>query len=374
MWGVGFGLEHPLWFQEPGKAPVEEVTFRRSNAFEVVAEECRAVRERVGLTEASNFAKYRVHGPGTADWLLSLFTNALPKVGRVTLTAMLNPQGRIVGEFSVCRVGHDDFFLFGSQVAEVHHPRWFLDHLPSNSPIRFEVIGLSMVGLSIAGPRSNDVLAKLTNEQLKFMDFRRVDLGMIPAWVGRMTYTGDLGYEFWVAPENQRALFDRLWEAGQEFGMRLFGFRALMSMRMEKGYGSWYREYRPIYTPLEAGLERYVKLDHEFVGRAAHEADMARGPERRLVFFEVDVDPADPADVMGDEPVWHRGEVVGWITSGAYAHYSAKSLAVGYIPAGLATADDDGFEIEIIGNRRPARLLREPAFDPQSLRARAVAS
>jgi dimethylglycine dehydrogenase len=371
VWGVGFGLEHPLWFQKPGLEPIEEVTFRRSSAFPVVAEECRAVRERVGLTEASNFAKYRVHGPGTAAWLQGLFTNSLPKIGRVNLTAVLNPAGRIVGEFSVCRVGDDDFFLFGSQAAEVHHPRWFLDHLPDGSPIRFDVLGLSLVGLSIAGPHANDVLAKLTDEKLKFMDFRRVDLGMIPAWVGRMTYTGDLGYEFWVAPEYQRGLFDQLWEAGHEYGMGLYGFRALMSMRMEKGYGTWYREYRPIYTPLEAGMERYLKLDHDFIGRAALEAEMVVGPQRRMVFFEVDVDPTEPADVIGDEPVWHNDEVVGWITSGAYAHYSAKSLAVGYIPAALAADGTTGFEIEIIGNRRPARLLSEPVFDPESKRARA---
>jgi dimethylglycine dehydrogenase len=186
-----------------------------------------------------------------------------------------------------------------------------------------------------------------------------------------MTYTGDLGYEFWVAPEYQRALFDQLWEAGQEFGMGLYGFRALMSMRMEKGYGTWYREYRPIYTPLEAGMERYIKLDHEFVGRAALEAEMKVGPERRMVFFEVIPNPDAPADVIGDEPVWHNGEVVGWITSGAYAHYSGKSLAVGYVPAALAADGTTGFEIEIIGHRRPAYLLSEPVFDPESKRARA---
>src|SRR3954452_8137629 len=139
VWGAGFGLEHPLWFQEAGKEPIENVTFHRSNAFELVAEESRAVRERVGLSEASNFAKYKVSGDGAAEWLQSLFTNSLPKIGRTNLTAMLNPQGRIIGEFSVSRLGPDEFFLFGSQAAEVHHPRWFLDHLPQGSAIRFDV-------------------------------------------------------------------------------------------------------------------------------------------------------------------------------------------------------------------------------------------
>ena len=375
VWGVGFGLEHPLWFQKPGAEPKEDVTFYRSNAFDVVAEESRAVRERVGLSEASNFAKYKVSGSGAAAWLQGLFTNSLPKIGRTNLTAMLNPQGRIEGEFSVSRIGDDEFFLFGSQAAEVHHPRWFLAHLPEGSPIRFEVLALSMVGLTVAGPRSRDVLAKLTDTSLAskdfpFMAFRKVDLGMAPVWLSRMTYTGDLGYEIWMRPEHQRYLFDLIWEAGCEFDMRLFGFRALITMRLEKNFGTWYREYRPIYTPLEAGMDRSLKFDHDFIGREAVEAEIAAGgPKRKLVMFEVDVDPERPADVIGDEPVFHNGAVVGWITSGGYAHYSGASLALGYIPTEL-TEQTSGFEIEIIGRRRPATLQPDPVLDPEGKRMR----
>ena len=374
--GVGFGLEHPLWFQDKGKDPVEEVTFYRSSAFKNVGEESRAVRERVGFSEASNFAKYKVSGPGSAAWLQGLFTNALPKIGRTVLTAMLNPQGRIEGEFSVSRIGEEEFFLFGSQAAEVHHPRWFLAHLPEGSPIRFETLALSMVGLTVAGPRSRDVLQKLTDTSLAtkdfpFMSFRRVNIGMAPVWLSRMTYTGDLGYEIWIAPEYQRYLFDLIWDAGKEFDMRLFGFRALITMRLEKNFGTWYREFRPIYTPLESGMERAMKFDHEFIGRAAVEAEMKTGPARKLVMFRVDVDETRPADVLGDEPVFHNGEVVGWITSGGYAHYSGVSLALGYIPAALAVEGTTGFEIEIIGNMRPAHLQLEPVLDPSGSRMRA---
>jgi dimethylglycine dehydrogenase len=189
-----------------------------------------------------------------------------------------------------------------------------------------------------------------------------------------MTYTGDLGYEIWVAPEHQRSLFDVLWAAGQPSGIGLFGFRALMSLRMEKMFGTWFREYRPIYTPLEAGMDRYLKLDHDFIGRAALEAEMARGRERALVYLAVEPDPDEPADVIGDEPIWHVGRdgagVVGWVTSGAYAHHSAVSLALGYVPAVLAVPGAT-FEVEIIGHRRPARLLPEPVFDPTGARMRA---
>jgi dimethylglycine dehydrogenase len=198
---------------------------------------------------------------------------------------------------------------------------------------------------------------------------------MAPVWLSRMTYSGDLGYEIWVQPEYQRYLFDLIWEAGQQFGIGLFGFRALITMRLEKNFGTWFREYRPIYTPLEAGMDRVLKFDHEFIGRDAVEAEIAGGgPKRKLVMFRVEVDPEAPADVIGDEPVWHCGPdgdaVVGWITSGGYAHYSGVSLALGYIPAELAT-DGTGFEIEIIGRRRPATLQHEPVLDPQGLRMRA---
>jgi dimethylglycine dehydrogenase len=376
VWGASFGLEHPLWFQDKGKDPVENVTFRRSNAFTNVGNESHAVRERVGLSECSNFAKYHVTGPGSAEWLQGLFTNKLPKIGRTSLTAMLNPAGRIVGEFSVSRLGENDIYLFGSQPAEVHHSRWFFDHMPTDGSVNFEIVALGLVGLTIAGPKSRDVLQSLTDTSLAtsdfpFMTFRKMNIGVIPAMVNRMSYTGDLGYEIWVRPEYQRRLFDLLWEAGEPFDMALFGFRALITMRLEKNYGTWYREYRPIYTPLEASMDRYLKFDHDFIGRAAVEEEMKIGPSRKLVMFVVDPLPDEPADVIGDEPIWHGDKVIGWITSGGYAHYSGVSLALGYIPAELAVAGATGFEIEIIGHRRPAKLQLEPVLDPSGSRMRA---
>ena len=310
-----------------------------------------------------------------------MFTNRLPKVGRIALTAMLNPQGRIVGEFSVARIGHDEFFLFGSQAAEVHHSRWFLAHLPAGSAIRFDVLALSLVGLSVAGPHARDVLQSVTVESLAtadfpFMAFRRIDIGMIPAWVGRMTYTGDLGYEIWVAPEYQRALFDVLWRAGQPYGMALFGFRALMAMRMEKMFGTWYREYRPIYTPLEAGMDRYLKLDHEFVGRAALEAEMARGPGATdgLPRGRHRLRRARRRDRRRADLARRRGGRLGDLRR-ATRTTAACRWRSGYVPAALASPEaataGTGLEIEIIGHRRPARLLSEPVLDPSGQRMRA---
>jgi dimethylglycine dehydrogenase len=302
----------------------------------------------------------------------------MPAVGRITLTAMLNEAGRIVGEFTVARPSEaDEFYLIGSLPAEVHHSRWLRHHLPAEGGVDFEVLGLGLTGLSVTGPRSRELLASVTDidlatESFRFMDFRRVDLGMVPALVGRINYSGDLGYELWVAPEYQRALFDRIVAAGEPHGLRLFGIRALMSLRLEKSYGTWFREYRPIYTVPEAGLQRYIRLDHEFIGREAYEAELAGdGPARRLVTFVVEPDPDDPADVIGDEPIWHDEDVVGWVTSGGYGHHVQRSIALGYVPTALVDGGDGRFEIEIIGRRRPARIQPEPLFDPQGLRMRA---
>ena len=379
VFGVDYGLESPLWFQRAGEPAIEAVTFRRSNAFDLVGEESRAVRDGVGLTEISNFSKYRVVGPGAAAWLQGLFTNTLPKVGRISLTAMLNDHGRIQGEFSVARFGEDAFFLFSSLGATDLHRRWFLQHLPADAGFSFEVVGQRMVGLSLAGPKARDVLQATTrfdvsNDNFRFMDFRRFDVGMAPCEVGRMTYTGDLGYELWMAPELQRHVFDTLMAAGEPHGIRLFGVRALLSMRLEKMFGTWFREYRPIFTPYEARMDRYVKLDHDFIGRAALET--ADPPRKLLSYFEVETDPAAPADVIGDEPIWYRAgagdewTVVGWVTSGGYAHYSEKSLALGYVDADVADDSAGEFEIEIIGRRQPATLLDEPVLDPTGARMR----
>jgi dimethylglycine dehydrogenase len=201
----------------------------------------------------------------------------------------------------------------------------------------------------------------LSTAAFPFMSFRRMEIGMVPAYVGRLSFTGALGFEFWVTSEYQRALYDLLIKAGRDYGLRLFGGRALNSMRIEKGFGSWAREFRPIYGPIEAGLGRFVAFDKPaFIGRAAAAEEKQKGGALRLQSFKVS---ATDADALGDEPIWHDGKPVGWVTSGAYGYRVGASLALGYVPAELAAADS-GFEIEIIGERRAAQRLREPLLDP----------
>jgi len=371
VFGAAFGLEIPLWFAPKGTEAREDVTYRRSNAHEPVGVECRAVRVAVGLSEISSFAKYEVTGSGAGAWIERMLANRLPREGRLTLSPMLNDEGRLIGDFTVANAGRDRFFLFGSGIAEQYHLRWFEAHLPATG-VAIRALRTEMLGLGIAGPRSRELLARVCREDvskaaLPFLSFRSLDVAMVPARVGRISFTGELGYEIWVPADGQLALHDALTSAGADLGLVHFGARALNSLRLEKSFGNWAREYRPIYTPAEAGLDRFVDVSKaDFVGREAVLRDRAQIPSRRLVTFVVD---AGEADAIGDEPVWHDGQVVGWITSGGYGHCVGKSIALGYVPAPVAGAER-GFEIEILGERRPATVAREPLFDPAGERMR----
>ncbi len=368
--GASYGLEHALWFAPPGVK--DEFSWHRSTDFPHVGAESRAVRDGVGMIETSNFAKYEVTGPGAAKWLDRILAGRMPAEGRMALAPMLNARGGLIGDFSLANMGGDRYFIVGSGLAENYHMRWFQSHLPADGSVRVHAHGLGLVGLAIAGPKSRELLARLTAEDVsgaafRFMDIREMDLGPVPCRVGRVSYTGDLGYEIWCLPEFQRTLFELLLREGVSLGLGQFGGRALNSLRLEKGYGSWAREYRPIYGPVEAGLDRFVVYDKpaEFIGKAAALSERHTGGKLRLCSFAVDADDSDP---IGDEPIWHGGKVVGWVTSGGYAHGARTSVALGYVPKGIAEAEE--FEIEILGDRRKAKRLAAPLFDPEGKRMR----
>jgi dimethylglycine dehydrogenase len=370
--GAGYGLEQALWFAPKGKKPIEKVTFRRSNAFPYVGEECRAVRNGCGIFEISGYAKYEVTGPEAEGWLSATLANRMPQKGRLILTPMLNRAGKLIGDFTVAKADDERFYIFGSGPAENYHMRYWQTLLPRDGSVSLRPLTAELTGLSIAGPRSRALLQSLTDEDLSnaampFMSFREMELGLVPVKVGRLTFTGDLGYEIWCRSDYLLALHDMLTRAGKSFELRPFGGRALMSLRLEKNWGTWAREYRPIYGPIEAGLARFVDLrKNDFIGRDAALKEKESGGKLRLTAFAVDT---KHVDVIGDEPIYHNGKVLGWITSGGYAHYVQKSLALGYVPKEVA-GEDDGFEIEIIGKRHKARPQREPLFDPKGERMR----
>jgi dimethylglycine dehydrogenase len=372
VFGDYCGLEHALWFAPTAAEAREDITFHRSNAHPHVAAECRAVREAVGLLEISSYGKFEVSGPAATEWLSYIMANRVPQVGRIALTPMLNERGKLIGDFTLCRVDAERLFLICTWAAEVYYRRWFERHPPPPG-VTVRPCAMEYVGLSLAGPQSRAVLQGLTRIDLSsgafpFLSFRRMEVGMIPALIGRISFTGELGYEIWVTTEYQRALYELLSEAGRAHGLRLFGARALNAMRIEKSFGTWAREYRPIYGPYEAGLGRFVDLNKgDFVGRAAALEEKESGGALRLTTFSVE---AGAADASGDEPIWHDGEVVGWVTSGAYGHRVQRSLALGYIPRALAT-ESEGFEIEIIGERRKATRAAAAVYDRDGGRMRA---
>ncbi|MEM6614929.1 MAG: FAD-dependent oxidoreductase [Pseudomonadota bacterium] len=372
--GDSWGLETPLWFAPKGVAAEDLVSFQRSNDFEHVKAEVEAVRSACGVTEISNFAKYRITGPGAEGFLSYLMTNRMPRTGRIVLTPMLNEAGKLIGDFTIAKRDDETFMMFGSLQAQDYHLRWFEEHLPGDGSVQVEALGMRLMGLSIAGPNARKVLEQLTDEDVsrdafKFLDFRQIDLASCPAMVGRITYTGDLGYEIWVAPEYERCLYDAIMAAGEAHGIQNFGMRALLSMRLEKNFPTWARELRPIYGPFEAGMDRFVNLQkNAFIGRDAALREKEEGGKLRRVTMVVD---AKTADVIGDEPIWHDDEVVGWVTSGGYAHHVDASLAQGYVPSDLASPATNGsFEIEVLGERRSARLQDAPLFDPDGQRMR----
>ncbi len=372
VFGEYCGLEHPLWFAPQGTPAREDITFHRSNAHAHVRAECLAVRESVGLLEISNYGKFDVIGPGAADWLGSIMANKVPKAGRMTLTPMLNERGKLIGDFTMSRLTDERFVLVGTYAAELFYKRWF-ERYPPPPGVRIRPASLEYLGLSVAGPQSRALLQSVVDVDLStaafpFMTFRQVDVGMIPALVGRVSFSGELGYEIWVAPEYQRALLDVLTQAGRKHGLRHFGGRALQSLRLEKSFGTWAREYRPIYGAFEAGLDRFVDLAKPaFVGRDAAAQEKAQGGARRLITLAID---ARDADAIGDEPIWHRDRVVGWVTSGGYGHTVQKSIAMGYVEREVAGETSD-FAVELIGEKRPAVRLTAAAVDPQGTRMRA---
>ncbi|MBM3584622.1 MAG: FAD-dependent oxidoreductase [Alphaproteobacteria bacterium] len=372
VFGATYGMEAVNYFAPEGEPLHETPTFRRSNAFDATGAECRAVREAVGINEIHNFGKYLVRGDGARDWLDRIMAGRLPKVGRICLTPMLSPKGRIIGDFTVSALDERTFQLTASFGAQAFHTRWFERHLPMPG-VALENVSTRRLGFQIAGPRSRELLARVargdvSNAAFPFMACRELDIGVCRALVQRVTYTGGLGYEIYVPAEDQTALYATLAEAGRDLGLKPFGMRAMMSLRLEKAFGSWLREFKPEYMPAETGLDRFVAYNKpaDFIGKAAALKEKAAGPSRRLCTFVVD---ARDADVWGYEPIWHGDKVVGYVTSGGYAHFARKSVAIGFLPVDLI-APGRKVAIEILGEKRGATLITEPLFDADGARMR----
>ncbi|MGC4251359.1 MAG: FAD-dependent oxidoreductase [Sphingobium sp.] len=371
VFGVSYGLEIPLYFAGEGEEAAETPGLKRSNAFPVVAREIKAVQQGVGIFDASSFAKYEVSGPNAAAALDRLLANKLPAIGRVRLAPMLSDSGRLMGDLTVMRLAEERFMIFGSGYLQAWHGRWFDEHLAGDG-VTIRNITLDYQGFHLVGPNARKLLERLTeldvsNKGLPFLGVREADVGLAPAMIARISLSGELSYEIYAPAAFVRSLYLLAMEKGADLGVVDFGLHALAAMRLEKSYGIWSREFSRDYTPGMSGLDRFIDFNKgDFIGRDAALKESQSVPSQALVTFAVD---ALDADAAGYEPVWHKGEYVGFVTSGGYGHRVGTSIAMAYIDRSLLN-ETEGFEVSILGEKRPARLTHEPLYDPTGARAR----
>ena len=363
VWGAQFGLEVPNYFAQTGEPDFETPSFRRSNAWDAVRREVKAVRSGVGINEVHNFSKFLVSGTGARAWLDRIMAGRIPQVGRLSLTPMLSPKGKLIGDFTVSCIREGRFQLTASYGSQAYHQRWFEENMAPG--VTLQNISDQRTGFQIAGPKAAEVLQSCTTvnvAEIKFLDVIELMVGSTACLAQQVSYTGDYGFELYCDPMAQRTLWDRLWEAGKPHGMTPFGMRAMMSLRLDRFFGSWLSEFSPDYTAAETGLDRFISFRKpvDFIGRSAAEAERLTTPERQLVIFEVD---ALVADVVAYEPVFINGTVQGFCTSGGYSHHAEKSIAFALVPRAAVT-DDLQAEIEILGQLRPAKRLLEPLLLP----------
>ena len=368
QWGQSWDLEVPLYFG--GKGFEETPSLKRSNAFDIVAAECKAVRENVGLLDISGFSRFEVSGAGAEAWLNTIFATKLPKAGRSRLAVALGEDGRLKGDLTLFNWGDGTYWIMGSYYLRRWHMRWFDDHMGADVQVRD--LGDEMCGFSLSGPNARAVIEQLSDGpvgELPFMGCGAFDIGMLRCKVGRMSVTGELGYEIHCRMGDHIALRRTLLEAGAKIGIKEIGFNAMMSLRLEKSYGVWSAEFTQGYTPAMTAMDRWIDFDKQgFVGRDAALAERdGNGPAQVQVTLEVE---ADGADASGYEPIWQNGKKVGFVTSGGYGHTLGKSYAMGLVDVGSASEAAD-LTVHIVGVERRTKVIAPSPYDPKGTAMRA---
>ncbi len=373
VFGLNFGWEHPLWFAAAGEPREETNGFARQNWWAPVGREVRMLRDSVGVLDISNYARYEVKGPGAEDWLNAVLANRMPtETGRSCLTPLIGKRGGVAGDFTVTRLGAEEFLVIGSGMAERFHQRFF-QSVPLPADTTFRSVTDSTAGFNVAGPKAREMLQGLTETDLSntafpFMRSGRIKVAGVEVVALRVSFTGDLGWELHCAESDQLALYTALLEAARPFSGGPVGSRALASLRVEKGYGSWGREYSPEYWPQESGLARLIKLDKgAFLNRDAYLALHNRPARDTLVMLRIET---TDADATGGEPIFRAdGTPIGQVSSGAYGHSVGMSLALGYIKTGSA-APGEVVSVAILGRPHEAVVLDKPPFDAEGTRLR----
>jgi len=368
VYGARFGWERPLWFAPDGDAR-DVYSFRRGNWHGAVVEECRAVRERVGVLDQTSFAKYEVSGLGATTFLDHLCANKLPKSrGRMALTQMCTPKGGIECDLTVTKLGDDHYYIISAAGTENHDLAWIERHLPEDGSVRLDNVTGRYGVLTIAGPRSRDLLQALTtsdcsNAAFRFFRCRELGIGMAPVRALRVSYVGELGYELHHPLEYQRHLYDLLMAEGRQYETVDFGYRALDAMRLEKAYRLWGVDISADYTPIEAGLDRFVNFDKgDFIGRDALLRQREQGAAKGLACLVID---AEDCDAHGYEPVRAGREIIGYVAAGGYGPVVEKSIALAYLPTEFLVPGTE-LSVELVGKELEATVVEQPLYDPDN--------
>ena len=400
VFGSVYGWERPNWFAPldyqlsdqdldkpevlwnknhsaplPDGRVVEKNSFRRSNYFDFVGDECRHVHEHVGVLDMSAFSKATVSGRGADEWLNSIVANNVPKgVGRIGLCHMLSLNGGVRAEFTIYKRAENSFYLVFAGASERHDWDYLTKLAPKDGSVTLQKITTQMGVLVLAGPKSRDVLQKLTdtdlsNHNFKWLSGKSINVGYAQAEALRVNFVGELGWELHHPIEMQNYIFDELMRVGSEFNIKPFGIRAMDSMRIEKSYRLIPREMSIEYSALESGLHRFVKLDKAcgFVGKAGLSAWQKKGFNNTFVTLEVH--GITDADARGSEGIYKNGELIGRATSGGFGFRVNKSLALGMVLSDYAIEGAE-LEIEILGQRHRATVIPESAFDAENLALR----
>ncbi len=367
-----FGWERPKWYSLDGRE--ENYSYRHNNVFEVVRDECLAVRERVGVLDLSGFAKYDVTGPDAESFLNRLCANRMPaKDGGIVLAHILSQNGRILGEVTITRLAADRFYLLSAAGAELRD----LDHLRQerrdSEDVEIRNVTDDRGVLVLAGPKSRAVLSELTdadlsNDAFRWLTGQEIEVAGQPVRALRVNYVGELGWELHPRMADLPGIYAAIQQVGKQYGIADFGLYAVNSLRIEKAYRGWGAELTNEVTMIDADMERFLKLDKdEFVGKAATIAQSDAERTLQLVYFEVD---ASDSDVRGNEPIYSGDAVVGLTTSGGFGHATGKSLGFGYVPPGLSKPGTP-LQVRLLGETRAIELLSKPAYDPNNEKLRA---
>ena len=375
VFGQKFGWERPNWFAPEGTPQKDHWSFRRSKWFEHVGNECRNVSENVGILDMTAFAKCRVSGRGAEAFLDQLVANRIPKkTGSIALAHALAPAGGVHSEFSIMREGPQSFYLVSAGVYQRLDHDWIKKHVPTDGSVQFENLTNAMGVLVIAGPKSRELMQRVSrddfsNEAFRWLTGKNVVINMAPCNAMRVNFVGELGWELHHPIEYQNHIFDALWEAGQDLGLKPFGIRAMDSMRIEKTYRMPGAELSIEYAALESGLNRFVNLNKsDFNGRAGLTTWQEKGFANTLVALEVH--DTTNADAVGNNPIFKDGSVIGRLTSGNYGFRVEKSLAIAMVQPELAVSGT-ALEVDILGKMHSATIIDESPFDPDNKRLRA---